>query len=67
MIEIKKGSLAGLALDRLNDLLDNATDGVTSECVNNKTNLERGTPLCDISVAITDAKRWVNALLSELN
>jgi len=65
-MEIKRGSLGGLALDRLRDLLKEASDGVTRESVARMENLRKGTPLCDISVAITDAQRWVDALLQEL-
>jgi len=50
----------------LRDLLKEASDGVTRESVARMENLRKGTPLCDISVAITDAQRWVDALLQEL-
>lgn len=65
MTEIRKGTLTGLALDRLKDLLELASEGITMQCVADKAELRAGTPLCDVSVAITDAQRWVRALLNE--
>ena len=62
----EKGSLTGLALNRLKNLMETAHEGIASECIEKKETLKAGTPLCDVSVAITDAQRWIRALLNEL-
>ncbi|KKN72918.1 hypothetical protein LCGC14_0406220 [marine sediment metagenome] len=63
---MKKGSLEGLALDRIKELLEVIERSITRECADKGEELKSGTHLCDISVANTDAKRWVRALLEEL-
>jgi len=65
-MEMRKGNLVGLVLDRLNELMKDASNGVTEEAIRQKEVLKAETPLCDISVAITDAQRWIRALLNEL-
>ena len=37
-----------------------------SKTLNKKIALAKDTPLCDISVAISDAKGWIKALLKSL-
>jgi len=65
MGELKKGSLIGLALDRLKDLNENMAEGITREQVS-RGQIKANTPLCDVSVAVTDSRRWIAALLEEL-
>ncbi len=59
---MKKGSLEGLALDRISELLESSAKSITRDCVDRGEELKAGTHLCNISVAITDARRWIRAL-----
>ncbi len=69
MLELKKGTLVGLALDRIRELNELASDYLTKESISDKKGdiVSAGNPLSGASSAISNAQRWITALIRELN